>query len=200
LLPACSPAARRISRRAVTLIETLVAVTIAVMASAALLLAVQSALSTATDATDRTIAEGLAQQLLDEILQKRYAEPGQAANSSVLGPNSGESTRSAFDDTDDYHNYAASPPQAADGLTLGSSDGAGALRPENFRLPDSFFGRWRHSVKVYYLDPSTLQPLASGTSFVRAIEVTIEQKDSSDVYVPLATKRRVIAYVPPATS
>jgi type II secretory pathway pseudopilin PulG len=184
----------------VTLIETLLAVTIAAMASAALLLAVQSALTTATDATDRTIAEGLAQQLLDEILQKRYVEPGQAGNTTALGPNSGETGRSTFDDTDDYHAYSASPLQACDGQTLGTSDGAGVARPESFRLPASYFGRWRQSVKVCYLDPATLQPLASGTSYVRAIEVTIEERDADDAYIPLSTKRRVIAYVPPATS
>src|SRR4051812_3375693 len=78
------------SRRGVMLIETLLAVAIAAMASAALLLAVESALSTATDATDRTIADGLAQQLLDEISQKRYVEPGVSATSSSLGTDGAE--------------------------------------------------------------------------------------------------------------
>lgn len=189
-------------RRGITLIETLLAVTIAAMASAALLLAVESALSTATDAADRVIADGLAQQLLDEIVQKRYTEPGVAVDSTSFGPEMGETTagRSGFDDVDDYHNFSATPLVGRYGEALGSGDDSGSLRAENFRLTDSFFGRWRHLVQVYYVDSDTLQPLASGTSAYRCIEVVVEQLDSTNTFVPVSTKRQVIAYVPPAAS
>jgi len=200
-----SPAFRRVrgvSNRGVTLIEALIAVTVAAMASAAMLLAMESVLSTATDSADRTIADGLAQQLLNEILQKRYVEPGTSADSTSLGPDASETLpgRSGFDDTDDYHNFSASPLQGVHGESLGTGNDSGSLRLESFRLPAGYFNRWRHQVSVYYVDPATLQPLASGTSFYRCIQVTVEQKDSSGVFIPLSTKRRVIAYVPPATS
>lgn len=191
------------SRPGVSLIETLLAATIAALASAALLTAVEGALSTATDSTDRTIADGLAQQLLDEILQKRYVEPGVSAESTTLGVDGFEAAqagRSAYDDCDDFHRYSANPLQGIYGETLGTGDDAGSLRPEAFRLPSSYFSRWRRHVSVYYVDGATLQPLASGTSGYRCIEVTVEQQDGDGKFVPLASKKRVIAYVPPASS
>jgi type II secretory pathway pseudopilin PulG len=194
------PATIARQRAGITLIETLLAATLAALASAALLVAVESALTTATDSTDRTIADGLAQQLLDEILQKRYAEPGVSATSSSLGPDSGESSRSSYDDCDDYHGYSSTPLQGIYGETLGTGDDAGSLRVESFRLPTTCFARWRRKVSVYYVDPTTLQKLSSGTSGYRCVEVAVEQQDSSGAFVPLATKKRVIAYVPPTAS
>jgi hypothetical protein len=190
-------------RGGVTLIETLLAVTIAAMASAALLVAVQSAMSTATDSADRTIADGLAQQLVDEILQKRYVEPGVSATTTTFGADGVEAAqpgRSGNDDTDDFQNYSSSPLQGFYGETLGTGDDAGSLRLESFRLPSSYFSRWRRKASIYYVDPTTLQRLASGSSYYRCVEVTVEQQDGSGIFVPLATKRRVIAYVPPTTS
>ena len=178
------------------------AVTIAALASAALLLAVESAMTTAVDSVDRTIADGLAQQLLDEISQERYVEAGTSANSSTLGTDSGETAagRSGYDDSDDYYNFSAAPPLGIYGETLGTGNDAGALRLDSFRVPSAYFARWRLKSSVYYIDSSTLQKLSSGTSYFRCIEVTVEQMDSSGSFVPLATKRRVIAYVPPTSS
>lgn len=191
------------SRPGVSLIETLLAATIAALASAALLTAVEVAMSTATDSTDRTIADGLAQQLLDEILLKRYVEPGVSAESTSLGPDGTESAqagRSGYDDCDDFHRYSNVPLQGLYGEALRSGDDAGVLRPEAFRLPSSFLSRWRRHVSVYYVDGTTLERLGSGTSGYRCIEVTVEQQDGDGEFLPLATKKRVIAYVPPASS
>jgi prepilin-type N-terminal cleavage/methylation domain-containing protein len=186
-------------RRGVTLIETLIAITVAAMASSALLLAVQASLGTSIDSVDRALAEGIAQQLVDEIAQKLYMTTGDTPLSTQLGPSSGEAAgpgRSRFNDIDDYHQFTACPLQGVYGERLGTGDDAGALRPTNFRLPNGFFERWREKVSIYYVDPTTLQRLASGTSYYRCIEVTIEQQDATGAFVPLATKRRVIAYVP----
>jgi hypothetical protein len=194
------PATIARQRAGITLIETLLAATLAALASAALLVAVESTMSTATDSTDRTIADGLAQQLLDEILQKRYVEPGVSATSSSLGTDGAESTRASYDDCDDYHGHSTTPLQGLYGETFGTGDDAGSLRVETFRLPTTYFARWRRKVSVYYVDPTTLQKLSSGTSGYRCIEVTVEQQDSSGSFIPLATKKRVIAYVPPTAS
>lgn len=190
-------------RRGVTLIETLIATAIAALASSALLLSVESSLSTATDAVDRTIADGLAQQLLDEIAQKRYVEPGVSATSSTFGLDGSEASlpgRSGYDDSDDFVSYSTAPLQGLYGETLGTGDDSGSLRLDSFRLSSTYFARWRRTVSVYYVDAATLQRLASGTSSFRCIEVTVEQRDATNSYVPLATKRRVIAYVPPTSS
>jgi type II secretory pathway pseudopilin PulG len=197
------PARLSRARRGITLIEALLATAIAALASSALLLAVESTLRTATSAVDQTIADGLAQQLLDEISQKRYVEPGVAANTSSLGTDGSEAAqagRSAYDDTDDYANYSASPLQGVYGETLGTGDDAGSLRFDTFRLPTTYFSRWRRKVSVYYVDSGTLQKVGSGTTYYRCIEVTVERKDADGNFLPLSTKRRIIAYVPPATS
>ena len=58
---------------------------------------------------ERAVAIELANQLMAEINQLPFAEPG----SNTLGLDAGEiaSNRSTFDDIDDYHNWDASPPR-----------------------------------------------------------------------------------------
>jgi type II secretory pathway pseudopilin PulG len=61
-----------------SLVEALVALSITSLAGAVLLLAVESSLGTTTEAVHRTIADGIAQQTLHEILTKRYTEKGES--------------------------------------------------------------------------------------------------------------------------
>ena len=64
------------AKRAFSLIEALIALTITSMAGAVLLLGVQSSLDTTIEAVERTIADGIAQQTIDEIMTKRYTASG----------------------------------------------------------------------------------------------------------------------------
>src|SRR5262245_37131325 len=75
---------------AFTLIEALIALSITSLAGAVLLLSVQSSLETTVEAVQRTIADGIAQQTIDEILTKRYMEPADDPLSNLLGPITGE--------------------------------------------------------------------------------------------------------------
>jgi hypothetical protein len=180
----------------------MVAITVLALAGSVLLLAVDSSLQTTTDAVDRTIADGLAQQLLDEISLAHYMEPG-TLHSDPLGPSGWEtagSGRERFNDTDDYHDFTAEPAEGVYGEPLGTGNGAGGARHSAFQVAPTFFQSWRQRVEVYFVDPADPSVrLTSGTSEYRAIEVAIERIEPGGVVRKLASRRKVIAYVPPPT-
>ena len=100
-----------------TLLESLVAAAVlgaAVVGVAAPLLASHQQ-SQAAQQTGMAIA--IARQLLEEIAARPFAEPD---GSTHLGPESGETTRAAYDNADDYHAYEDSTPalKSIDGSTL----------------------------------------------------------------------------------
>jgi hypothetical protein len=65
---------------------------------------------------DRTAGYALADQLMAEIVQCRFAEP--SGGGTTLGPDAGELTRASYDDVDDYKGYTASPPVLRDGTAM----------------------------------------------------------------------------------
>src|SRR5688572_28507564 len=106
------------------------------LAGSVLLLSVESSLDSTAEAVDRTIADGVAQQMLDQILTKKFVEsPGVGGTlAEILGaigpaPDEllGEGTE-LYDDVDDYVDYAALPVEDSYGLPLGSGDDAGGQR------------------------------------------------------------------------
>ena len=188
-------------RPAFTLVEAVIALTIMALAGSVLLLAAQTSLRTTDEAVRRTIAEGLADQLLDEIVTRRYMEIGETPNDPILGTEGGETTgvRSLLDDTDDYHHLAVKPAQGMYGEPLGTGDDAGGPRHASFRISSGFFENYRQRVRVYYVDPTAPDlPLPEGqTSYYRGVEVAIDYVDPTGGEQELAVRRRVYAYVPP---
>ena len=191
--------------RGFSLIEAMVALSVTTMAAAALLLALETSLSSTSDALERTIATGIAEQLLDEALGLPYVDK---ANGDVLQPvlsASGDERigkrRDLFDDIDDYNDlgsgYSCQPPLDPWAIELGQDDGAGGRRHASFRAPASMMSNWREEVEVYYVDEANnFRRLASGTSHYRAVEVRISRLQSDGTVVPLVNLRRVHAYVP----
>jgi type II secretory pathway pseudopilin PulG len=112
----------------------------------------------------RQTAAFLADSLLTEITRQSYADPDQ---SPAFGPESGEtgSTRAAFDDVDDYHNWSASPPQEKDGAAM------------------SGYAGWKRRVTVVRVNANLLTQLLGSDTGVKRIEVTVLHDD-----VPLATR------------
>jgi len=105
-----------------------------------------------------------------------------------------------FDDADDYAGYLAQPIKGTWGENLGTGDDTGNLRLENFRVRSDYFQNWRVRVDMYYVSGTDhLQTSATPTNF-RAIEVHVEQVRSNGAIFPLASRKRVIAYVPPPTT
>ena len=188
-------------RRAFTLVEAVIALTLMALAGSVLLLAAQTSLRTTDEAVRRTIAEGMADQLLDEIVTRRFMEAGEMANDATLGTEAGEKEagRSLFDDTDDYQHLAALPARGRYGEPLGTGDDAGGQRHANFQIRDGFFDNYRQRVRVYYVDPTAPdKPLPQGqTSYYRGVEVAIDYRDPAGGEQELAVRRRVYAYIPP---
>ena len=190
------------TRRAFSLVEAMVAITVLALAGSVLLLAVDTSLQTTTEAVDRSIADGLAQQLLDEITLNHFMEPG-TSSQGELGPTGWEASgsgRERFNDTDDYHGFAAEPAEGVWGEPLGTGSGDGAARPSAFQVPGGYFESWQQRVEVYFVNPSDPSiRLTSGASDYRAIEVHIEEIQADSTVRSLASRKKVMAYVPPPT-
>jgi hypothetical protein len=60
----------------------------------------------------------LAHDLMQEILSFPYAEPESNPNAVSTGPDTGESSRSLFDDIDDYHGLTETPPVVRAGTPI----------------------------------------------------------------------------------
>jgi type II secretory pathway pseudopilin PulG len=204
------PGPRR-QRRAFSLVEALVALSITALAGVVLLLSVESSLQTTTDAVERTIADGAAQRLLDEILTRRFYEVDENGSGPpptgplgglvpTLGPTVSETLGSGFelfDDIDDFAGYSSQPIKGSDGEVLGTGDDAGNERLENFRLRSNFFARWRQRVDVYYVDANDHTVRSAAVTPYRAVEVFIERAETDGTVYPLAQRKRIVAFIPP---
>src|SRR5687767_1019001 len=94
-----------IARRAAmgfTLIEALIAAVILAAAVGAMVAPMSATYIQSRTIKQTNIALSMAQQLLDEVVSKHFADPTDASV-VTLGPDSGESGRATFDNMDDYH-------------------------------------------------------------------------------------------------
>jgi type II secretory pathway pseudopilin PulG len=206
-MPFQHPPCRLPPPAAFTLVEAVVAMTITAIAASALLLGVNSSLMTTIDAEEQAIAQGIAQQLLDEALGSRYcllpsSSSHDTAHDVTLKPSETKAapgTRELFTDTDDFNGFLRQPPVDTWGVELGSEDIDGAQRHPAFRASPSYFDRWREEIRVYYVDGEDLaDPLPAGqTSDYRAIEVIVSRVNEQGGVRELARLRQVVTYVPP---
>jgi len=190
---------RRSERAAFTLLEAMFSLALTAIAGSALLLGTTASINATHDAVDQAAAQGLAQQLLDEIAGRRYCHDTNAYESS-LGPSAFEAAgtaRERYNDIDDYHGHTSTPPKDCWGVRLGSDNGVGGTRYATLCAPSTAMAHWRQRVQVYYVDNADLtQRLSSGTSNYRAIEVEIFDDDPVRGSRPLASVRRVVACIP----
>lgn len=189
------------ARRGFTLVEASVSLGLVAVAGAALLLSVANSTDETDEALKTTIAQGMAQQLLDEIAGMRYMEAGANPYDTYLGPGAPETAaaaRSLYDDIDDYNGVSARPPVDRWGVALGSDNGNGTARHPAFQLAAGYFGRWRQKVDVYYVrDTNLAAPLTGGaTTDYRAARVRILFDDPVRGERELANVTRVFSYVP----
>ncbi len=180
----------------------MVALSLTVLASSVLALTIDSSLQTSEESHQQLIGEGLAEQLLDEILGKRYMAAGGDPRQYPLTASAVElaaTGRSQFDDIDDYNGYHARPIEDRWTQPLGSEDDRGGLRHPAFRFPADRMLAWRYQVDVYYVDDANLERrLPTGqTSYHRAVEVSVLRRDTGDAEWRLVSRlRRVVAYIP----
>ncbi len=86
---------RRADRQAgFTLVELVIFIVIVAVGVAGILLVMNTVVASSADPMARKQALALAESILEEILQKEYADPDGT---------SGETTRATFDDVDDYN-------------------------------------------------------------------------------------------------
>jgi type II secretory pathway pseudopilin PulG len=187
---------------AFTLVEALLAISVAALAGSVLLLGISSSLQMTDEALQQVVADGLAQQLMDEVVGGRYHAVGVGPYQIVFSRSAYElagSARERYDDVDDYHGLRSQPPTDPWGIELGKDDGQGGVRHPNFQGPAGFFDHWRQEVDVYYVNQSDLTTkLAPGqVSDYRAVVVRIVYVDPDRGDRVLAELRRVVAYVPP---
>ncbi len=193
---------RRRAAHGFTLIEALAAIALTAVAGSALLLGMTASLQNTDDALRRTVAIGMAQQLMDEAVGCRYMELGGSPYDAVPGPNASESaagTRLLFDDVDDFYGYRCQPPKDLYGIELGKDNGQGGERNPTFWCSPTFLQNWRQEVDVYYVSESDLTTRlpAGQTSDYRMVEVRVVANDPKSGPIVLANIRRVVAYVAP---
>lgn len=190
-------------RRAFSLPEALAALALTGLAASALLLASYSALAQTASTRDHALAQGLAQQMLDEILEHPFtvSPAWQAARGDFETPIGGvhADARLAFQTLDDYDGYVTERPiRDAAGYPWGRGDVAGQPRHSSFALPADYFSGWRLAVRVRPVADVNLQAaLAVGTaSPLRRIEVTVSKLVDGQS-VPIVTASRVVAEMAP---
>jgi prepilin-type N-terminal cleavage/methylation domain-containing protein len=187
-------------RNGFSLIEAMVALSITAIAGSVLLLATESVLQTTNDAVAQTVAQGMAAQLIDEVLGARFAG-GTDPYETTLAPSAWEKAgagRERYNDTDDYDGYTAAPPKDAWGMALGQGDTNGALRHPSLRNSSTEFQDWKQKIEVYYVSATdhTVRLADNQPTDYRAVEVTIERTEPNGSVRPLAKMRRVFCYVP----
>ncbi|MCS7304284.1 MAG: type II secretion system GspH family protein [Thermoguttaceae bacterium] len=197
-----NPTASGRSESSFTLLEALVAIALVAMCGAAVLWGLQSGVQNAQTALEQTIALGLAQQLMDEILGAKYCENLNNPYETLLGPTGWESSgqgRQRYNDIDDYHGWIGKPPVDWWGIRLGEDNGDGTSRHPAFRAPSSLLQNWQQEVEVYYVSPTDLRsrlPVGQVSDF-RAVEVRIVEQTPGRGRRELAKLREIVAYVPP---
>lgn len=140
-------------RSALSLVEVVASTMIVGVMAVAALNSLGAATRSSVSIGNRAIAQGLADELMAEILQQAYREPDGSAGfgrdaGELLGP------RSAFDDVDDYLGWNESPPRYRDGSVM----------------PDR--AEWRHRVYLMHVlpgDPTQLSGTDQGAVRVRVI-------------------------------
>jgi MSHA pilin protein MshD len=155
-------------RRALTLAEVVVSTLIVAVMTVAALDGLGSTTRSSELAGNRGIAQGLADDLIAEILVTAYSDPD---GSATFGLETGETApRDNFDDVDDFNGWNQQPPKAADGTTI--PDRAG----------------FRQRVTVERVEPSNPTQVTAGTDKgVKRVHVTIEYNN-----VVLADKFAVV--------
>ncbi len=196
------PGLRPRPRHGFSLVEAMVAISIMAIAGSALLWGVASAVQTTDDNLQQTLAIGMAQQLMDEIVGNRYHAVGTDGYEYPLSASTWEKSglgRERYNDIDDFNGLRFSPPVDVYGALIGTGDDAGNLRHPDFRVVHDYFENWRQEIDVFYVNAGDLsQKLSAGTrSDYRAVVVRIVRDDPDSNPRVLAELRQVVAYAPP---
>lgn len=181
--------------RGVTMVESLIAVAVTTFAGAAVLTSLTSAMQSSTLMSQKLVANGLAQQLMDEITATRFPRD------TDQRPTSGAS-RDSFNDIDDYDGWSARPPMDRHGREIGTEgQWSGTLhlpRPGQAQPSRDLLASLTREVQVERLTPSDGNDwtVTAGASPYRRVTVTVAQTDGRGETTVLAQISGVFCEVP----
>lgn len=146
------------SRHGFTYAESMISLAVISLAGAALLTSVAGTVSSSHDALYRSIGQGLARQMMDEIAASTFPS-GNVVAATI------KYDRSEFTSVDDYANWTESPPRTKFGEVLGSDNGAttssympsmmgqSGNRAVELQAAPGFLQRFTRSVRVERVQP-----------------------------------------------
>jgi prepilin-type N-terminal cleavage/methylation domain-containing protein len=102
------------SKEGFTLVEAMLAVVVLGIAAAGVLLPFVSGAAVRAEGTRRTLAAGLASDLMEQILRLPFHDPAGGTSDYSPGPEPGETQPANFDNIDDFHGYTESEGQVKD--------------------------------------------------------------------------------------
>ena len=187
-------------RRGITLVESLIAVSLTTLAGSALLTTIGSTVQISTNSAYTAIAQGLADQIMDEVSAAKFPHT-QSGTTSGYSMTTGGQGRSGFDDLDDYNGWNASPPQTRDGMPIGTerlmASSSSSARPSSFQPDPRFVSRFKQQVTVEKIAESTggVSVVVTSTTSLRRVTVTISYTDAQNQTNVLAVQTRVFSDV-----
>ncbi len=161
--------------RGFTLVEALVAISMTALAGSVLLLGVTSSVQSTDEAYRQTVALGLAQQLMDEVVGGSIAE------------------------IDKYNGFSSTPPVDGWGVALGTGDGNGGQRHANFRVAPGLLDNYCCEVRISRVAPSDLNVSVlshKSAAALRLVTVRVTYNAPNASARELAELKRSVAYVP----
>lgn len=113
--------------KAFTLAEAMIASALLAASISAITLPFTASAHNQQDEARRTVALSLAQEMMEEVLSKPFRDPN---GPSACGPESGETSRSLFDNLDDYDGFTEPAGQliGLDGRTVTTPASTGLSR------------------------------------------------------------------------
>ena len=145
--------AARHQAAAFTVVEAVCCVIIVAVMLVAAMNAIAASAKARSIQRRQALSSALGKQLLGEIMQSRYQDPNQTT--VLLGPELGETTRSQYNDVDDYNGWIESPPQDRNGKALPGLAG------------------WTRSVAVAWVTPANPANTSALESGLKRITVTV---------------------------
>jgi hypothetical protein len=176
------------------MLESLTSMTIVTISGTALLTAAMAAVQSSSEGANILLAQGIANQLMDEIAAMRFPDGVSPA------PPTG-TLRALFNDLDDYAGWSARPPTDRQGCVLGtegsSAGGVNVLRPIAVQPDASTLGSFTESVLVERVQPNSSGDWTTVTTHTghRRVTVQVNYTDARGVTRPLATNTRIFAAV-----
>ncbi|MHC4507609.1 MAG: type IV pilus modification PilV family protein [Planctomycetota bacterium] len=108
-------------KRAFTLVEAMLAVVVLGIAAAGVLLPFVSGAAVRAEGVRRTLAAGLASDLMEQIIKLPFHDPDDETSYNP-GPEPGETGAANFDNIDDYHGYIEAQGQVKDAAGVAFTD------------------------------------------------------------------------------